>query len=147
MNITDVMNEKMIKLELQSIDKDSVINELATLLNENGKLNDKDGYIKAVVEREKVFSTGIGMGIAIPHGKTSAVKEPALVFGRSKDGIDYASADGSLAHLFFMIAAPEDSNDDHLRLLGQISRKLMHAEAREQLMNAQTVQDVLKALE
>jgi fructose-specific phosphotransferase system IIA component len=147
MSISEIMNKSLIKLELQAGNKDDVINELASILDENGKLLDKQKYVNAVIEREKVFSTAIGMGIAIPHGKSDGVKEPALAFGRSKTGIDYKAADGSLAHLFFMVAVPEGSNDEHLRLLGQISRKLMHAETREKLLQAETSEDIIKALE
>lgn len=147
MNVTEIMNKKMIKLELESRDKVSVIRELADLLEQNGKLYDKEKYIEAVMEREKEFSTGVGMGIAIPHGKSSAVKEPALAFGRSNEGIDYESIDGEPSKLFFIIAVPENSNDEHLRLLSQISRKLMHTEIREKLLNANTPEEILKALE
>lgn len=147
MSISEIMNKNLIKLELQSGSKEDVINELASILEDNGKLIDKQKYVNAVIEREKVFSTAIGMGIAIPHGKSDGVKEPSLAFGRSKAGIDYKAADGSLAHLFFMVAVPEGSNDEHLRLLGQISRKLMHADVREKLMQAQSGEDVIKALE
>lgn len=146
MNIAEIMNEKMVKLQLESKDKVSVIRELAELLNENGKLYDKEKYIEAVLKREEEYSTGVGMGIAIPHGKSSAVKEPSIAFGRSIEGIDYGSLDGLPAQLFFIIAVPENSNDEHLRLLGQISRKLMHRETREKLLNAETFNEIIEAL-
>ncbi|QCX34408.1 PTS sugar transporter subunit IIA [Caloramator sp. E03] len=146
MNIAEIMNEKMIKLQLDSKDKISVIRELAELLYENDKLYDKEKYIEAVLKREEEFSTGVGMGIAIPHGKSSAVKEPSIAFGRSKEGIEYGSLDGLPAQLFFIIAVPENSNDEHLRLLGQISRKLMHREVREKLLNAETFNEIIEAL-
>jgi len=146
MNITELLNVNLIKLELSSKTKEDVIKEMATILDENGKLLDVDKYIKAVVAREKEFSTGIGMGIAIPHGKSSGVKEPALIFGRSTAGIDYQSMDDELAHLFFLIAVPEESSNEHLKILGQISRKLMHKELRDSLMNASTPEEVITLL-
>lgn len=85
------------------------------------------------------------MGIAIPHGKSSAVKEASIVFGRSNKGIDYDSMDGKPAHLFFLIAVPEESSDLHLRALSEISRKLMHNDVREQLFKAETFEDFIKA--
>ncbi|WP_291635786.1 PTS sugar transporter subunit IIA, partial [Clostridium sp.] len=91
MNITELLNANLIRLELTSKTKEDVIKEMAKMLDENGKLLDTEKYIKAVLDREKEFSTGIGMGIAIPHGKSSGVKEAALVFGRSTGGIDYQS--------------------------------------------------------
>ena len=120
---------------------------MAKMLDENGKLLDKDKYIKAVTDREKEFSTGIGMGIAIPHGKSSGVKEAALVFGRSTDGLDYQSMDDELAHIFFLIAVPEESSDEHLKILSQISRKLMHKELRNSLMSASSPEEIITLLE
>jgi len=147
MSITELLNINLIKLELTSKTKEDVIKEMANILNENGKLIDKDKYIKAVTDREKEFSTGIGMGIAIPHGKSSGVKEAALVFGRSIDGIDYQSMDDELAHIFFLIAVPEESSDEHLKILSQISRKLMHKELRKGLMEATSPEEVITLLE
>lgn len=147
MNITEIMSKDLIKLELEANNKQDAIRELAEIIDKTGNLNNKEEYIHAVLEREKVFSTGIGMGIAIPHGKTNAVKKPTLAFGRSLKGIDYESMDGTPAKLFFLIAVPEDSNDEHLRLLAQISRKLMHEELRQSLLSASTAEEILKLLE
>ena len=147
MNITELLNVNLIKLELTSKTKEDVIKEMANILDENGKLLDKDKYIKAVTAREKEFSTGIGMGIAIPHGKSSGVKEAALVFGRSINGIDYQSMDDEPAHIFFLIAVPEESSDEHLKILSQISRKLMHKDLRESLMKATSSDEVITLLE
>ncbi len=104
-------------------------------------------FHKAVLDREAEYSTGIGMGIAIPHGKSSGVKEASLVFARSKNGVDFDSMDGQPAHLLFMIAVPEAANDDHLKILGTLSRKLMHQSIREALMNATTYEDVIAVFE
>ncbi|NNU78569.1 PTS sugar transporter subunit IIA [Clostridium estertheticum] len=147
MNITELLNVNLIKLELTSKTKEDVIIEMATILDENGKLLDKDKYVKAVQDREKEFSTGIGMGIAIPHGKSSGVKEAALVFGRSVNGIDYQSMDDELANIFFLIAVPEESSDEHLKILSQISRKLMHKDLRESLMKAISPEEIITLLE
>jgi len=147
MNITELLNVNLIKLELTSKTKEDVIKEMANLLDEDGKLLDKEKYIKAVTDREKEFSTGIGMGIAIPHGKSSGVKEAALVFGRSTNGIDYQSMDDELAHIFFLIAVPEESSNEHLQILAQISRKLMHKELRDSLMSATSPEEIITLLE
>ncbi|MBZ9621334.1 PTS sugar transporter subunit IIA [Clostridium sp. FP2] len=147
MNITELLNVNLIKLELNSKTKEDVIKEMVTILDRDGKLLDVDKYLQAVLDREAEFSTGIGMGIAIPHGKSSGVKEPALVFGRSVDGIDYQSMDDELAHIFFLIAVPEESSDEHLKILGQISRKLMHSELRDSLMKASSAEEIITLLE
>jgi len=147
MNITELLSVNQIKLELTSKTKEDVIKEMVKILDENGKLLDKDKYIQAVIDREKEFSTGIGMGIAIPHGKSSGVKEPALIFGRSMDGIDYESMDDEPAQLFFLIAVPEESSNEHLKILSQISRKLMHKELRESLMKASSAEEIITLLQ
>jgi PTS system nitrogen regulatory IIA component len=145
MNIQDLLSASRVNFSLQSHTKTEVINELIEILNADGKLSDKDKYKEAVLRREKEFSTGIGMGIAIPHAKDSSVKEAALTLGISKGGIDYEALDGTAAHLFFLIAVPADSNDVHLKVLSYISRKLMHQEVRDSLMSAKTYEDVLAA--
>ena len=147
MNITELLTVNQIKLELTSKTKEDVLKEMVEVLDKNNKLLDKDKYLQAVIDREKDFSTGIGMGIAIPHGKSSGVKEPALVFGRSIDGIDYQSMDDKLAHVFFLIAVPEESSNEHLKILSQISRKLMHKELRESLMKASSPEEIITLLE
>lgn len=145
MNIQDLLSASRVKFTLQSQNKMEVIDELIEILDADGKLSDKDKYKEAVLRREKEFSTGIGMGIAIPHAKDSSVKEAALTLGISKEGINYEALDGTPAHLFFLIAVPADSNDVHLKVLSYISRKLMHQEVRDCLMSAKTYEDVLAA--
>lgn len=147
MNIQELLSASRVNFDLQSTAKSEVINELIDILAADGKLSDKEQYKAAVLHREKEFSTGIGMGIAIPHAKDASVKEAALTLGISKKGIDYESLDGTLAHIFFLIAVPADSNDVHLKVLSFISRKLMHQEVRDNLMAARTYEDVLAAFE
>jgi fructose-specific phosphotransferase system IIA component len=146
MNITELLNVNLIKLELSSKNKKDVIKEMVGILDDNGKLLDSNKYMQAVINRESEFSTGIGMGIAIPHGKSSGVKEAALVFGRSVDGIDYESMDDEPAHIFFLIAVPEESSNEHLKILSQISRKLMHKELRDSLMSASNAEEIINLL-
>ena len=146
MNITELLNVNLIKLELSSKNKKDVIKEMVGILDDNGKLLDSNKYMQAVIDRESEFSTGIGMGIAIPHGKSSGVKEAALVFGRSVDGIYYESMDDEPAHIFFLIAVPEESSNEHLKILSQISRKLMHKELRDSLMSASNAEEIINLL-
>ncbi len=145
MDIQELLSASRVKFHLTSNNKLDVINELIEVLNQDGKLLDKDNYTEAVLRREKEFSTGIGMGIAIPHAKDSSVKEAALTLGISKAGIDYEASDGSLAHIFFLIAVPAESNDVHLKVLSYISRKLMHQEIRDHILSAATYEEILAA--
>ena len=146
MDISKLLNEKHVILDLQGKDKISVIRELADALDNGGRLLDKEAYITDVLKREEIASTGVEMGVAIPHGKSAGVKEPSLAFGRSKDGIDFESMDGNKTDLVFLIAVPENSDDTHIRILNNFARKLMHKEFREGLRNAQTSEEIMNLL-
>lgn len=146
MNTIDLFSKERVKFDLEAKTKEQVIDELIEILDKDGKLIDKAAFKEAVLKREEEFSTGIGMGIAIPHGKSDAVKEPAMVFGRSNEGIDYESMDEKKAFLFFLIAVPEKSSDLHLKALAEISRKLMHKEIKEQLMTCETYDCFIEAI-
>ncbi|KIL12585.1 PTS system, fructose-specific IIA component [Bacillus pumilus] len=143
MKITELLTKQTIKLQLDSQQKEAVIEELVTVLDTAGKLNDKEGYKAAVINREKQSSTGIGEGIAIPHAKTASVKEPAIAFGRSVAGVDYESLDAQPSHLVFMIAATEGANNTHLEALSRLSTLLMREEIRKQLLEAATEDEII----
>ena len=147
MSLKELLSVNRVSFDLKSTNKEAVIEELIEILNKDGKLKDKDKFKEAVIKREKDYSTGIGMGVAIPHGKDSSVQEPALTFGISREGIDFESMDDEKAHIFFLIAVPENSDNLHLQVLSQISRRLMHTEVRERLFKAQNYQEVLEAFE
>lgn len=143
----DMFSKNRVTFDLKAKTKNEAIDELIEILYADGKVTSKEELKKAVLKREEEFSTGIGMGIAIPHGKCSAVKEPTITFGLSKAGIDYKSMDDKPAHLFFLIAVPEESSDVHLRALSEISRKLMHEDVREGLKKAQNFDEFIKVFE
>ncbi|WP_144704019.1 PTS fructose transporter subunit IIABC [Fictibacillus phosphorivorans] len=147
MKITDLLTKDTILLNLQSQSKEDVIDELIEKLYSAGKLNDKKAYKEAILARETQSTTGIGEGIAIPHAKTNAVSEPAIAFGRSTDGIDYESLDGQNAHLFFMIAAYEGANNDHLATLSRLSSFLIDPNFRKSLESAATEKEILDAID
>lgn len=147
MNISEITNENMIQLNLSAKSKKDAIEELCDVLYTNGKLIDKKKFVKAVLKREKKVSTGIGMGIAVPHAKSRYAKEASFAFGRSTDGIDFKSIDGTPAHFIFLIAVPEGADQEHLDILSGITMKLMHEEIRNSIYNAQSASDILKILE
>lgn len=146
MKITQLLTEDTINLHLQSKSKDSVLSELVQQLHVAGKLRDKVQFTNDILNRESQSTTGIGEGIAIPHAKSAAVQTPAIAFGRSTEGIDFDSLDGQPAHLFFMIAANEGANDDHLDALSRLATFLMDTSFRDKIMSAQTAADVLQAV-
>ena len=143
MRIINLIDKKSINLNLKSTNKSDVINELVELMNHSGNLKNKEEYKKAILAREELSTTGIGEGIAIPHAKTTAVKKASLATGVSKDGIDYEAFDGSLANLFFMIAAPDGANNTHLEVLARLSTILMDEDFREKLINASSEEEFL----
>ncbi|ADO77431.1 PTS sugar transporter subunit IIA [Halanaerobium praevalens] len=147
MDIKEFINENLIKMNLESKDKDSVIKEMIEIMAQNEVIIDKKEVIKKAMEREEKGTTGVGKGVAIPHVKSDAVKKPAVAFGRSKIGIDYGSMDEKLSHLFFLITVPEESHDKHLKLLAQLSRQLIHDDFRNNLLEAKNEDEVMSILE
>ncbi|WP_092926318.1 PTS fructose transporter subunit IIABC [Romboutsia hominis] len=147
MKIVDLINKKSISLNLKATDKSDAIDKLVDLVNNSGNLNNKEEYKKAIIARENQSTTGIGEGIAIPHAKTSSVKNACLAAAICKDGVDYESFDGSLSHLFFMIAAPEGANNTHLEVLSRLSTILMDEEFREKLINAKSEDEFLSLID
>ncbi|MGW8425166.1 PTS fructose transporter subunit IIABC [Peribacillus simplex] len=146
MKITDLLKLDTIIINLQSVTKQEVIDELSGKLAEADRLNDVEGFKAAILKREEQSTTGIGEGIAIPHAKTSAVRVPAICFGKSVSGVDYESLDGQPAHLFFMIAASEGANADHLETLSRLSSLLMDDKFRAQLISATSGEEVLEII-
>ncbi|MBU5265453.1 PTS fructose transporter subunit IIABC [Virgibacillus proomii] len=146
MKITELLKEETILLDLKASSKEEAIDELINQLDRSGRLMDKAAFREAILQREQQSTTGIGDGIAIPHAKSHAVKTPSIAFGRSASGIDYDSLDGKPAHLFFMIAASEGANNEHLQALSRLSTLLMDEQFRSKLVNASNVAQILEAV-
>jgi fructose PTS system EIIBC or EIIC component len=147
MRITELLKKDTIILELNSTTKETVIDELVNKLDQAKRLVNRHDFKEAILKRESQSTTGIGEGIAIPHAKTSAVKTPAIAFGRSIQGIDYEALDGQPSHLFFMIAASEGANNAHLETLSRLSTLLMDEEFRKKLLNASSVDEVITLID
>ncbi|MGL5295514.1 MAG: PTS fructose transporter subunit IIABC [Culicoidibacterales bacterium] len=147
MQLFELFDQKLIILDIPTTTKDETIAYLANALGDAGRVSDVQTYIDALHEREALSSTGIGEGIAIPHAKSSAVKEATIVFGRKLSGMDWQSLDGAPAQLFFMIAAPEGADNTHLQALAQLSKVLLQPTAKAALLGATdsaTIIDVFK---
>lgn len=136
-----------VTLKVKGRTKGDVIEEMVSLLDKDGVLFDKEAFKRAIDEREALSTTGMGMGIAIPHAKTRAVRTPRVAVGIAKDGFDFESADGQPARMIFMIAANEAGRDLHLKTLAALSGKLMHKEFTESLMKAATEEEIVRLLE
>ncbi|UQZ32607.1 PTS fructose transporter subunit IIC [Paenibacillus sp. PK3_47] len=142
MRITDLMIKETMIMDLQATTKEAAIDELIASLAASGRITDKKLFKEKILAREEQSSTGIGGGIAMPHAKTTAVKEATVVFAKSRTGVDFASLDDEPAKLFFMIAAPDGAGNMHLRTLAALSRLLIESEFIEKLMNAATPDEV-----
>ncbi|WP_053363809.1 PTS fructose transporter subunit IIABC [Bacillus sp. FJAT-27251] len=143
MRITELLTRDTVLLSMKGTSKLEAIDSLVGVLHNAGKIDNRENFKAAILNREQQSTTGVGDGIAIPHAKTASVKEPAIVFGKSDAGVNYESLDGQPAHLFFMIAAPEGANNTHLEALARLSGMLMRAEVREKLMNAASEDEVI----
>ncbi|WP_210469604.1 PTS fructose transporter subunit IIABC [Sporosarcina sp. 6E9] len=146
--LTDITNEHLIDVNLQGTTRDDIIDELINKLDANGVLDTKETFREAIFNREAQSSTGIGANIAIPHGKSNAVKRPAVVFGLQQAGVDWNSIDGTDAKIIFMIAVPEKSaGDAHLKILQMLSRKLMDDTFRNELLAVTTTEEAYRLLD
>lgn len=147
MKITDLLKKNGIALNPKIESKQEAIDKLVNLMDATGRLRDKEAYKKAVLDRESLSTTGIGDNIAIPHAKTSAVKEAGLSAMVLTNGVDYDSLDGEPAKLFFMIAAPEGENNLHLDVLARLSMMLMDVDFKDKLINAKSVDEFLSLID
>ena len=145
MKIQDLLNKKVMLLDLQATTKEAAIDEMINSLVDNGVVTDFDVFKAGIMAREAQTSTGLGDGIAMPHSKNAAVKEATVLFAKSNKGVDYESLDGQPTDLFFMIAAPEGANDTHLAALAELSKYLMQAGFADRLRKVTSPDEVIAA--
>ena len=147
MRIIDLLKVEGIELDSKVTSKQEALDKLVDLMDKEGNLLNKEVYKEAVLKREELSTTGIGEGIAIPHGKSKGVKNAGLSSIVVKNGVDFDSLDGQPAKLFFMIAAPEEANNLHLDVLARLSTILMDEEFRDKLINASSKEEYLKLID
>lgn len=146
MKITEFLDKRGIKIALETTEKEDVLKELVDVLAEVHDIGDKKGIIKALIERENLGSTGIGQGIAIPHGKTDRVSDLVAVLGISEKGVNFESLDGELVYIFFLLVAPKDTAGPHLKALAQISRLLRDTYFCDLLKRCKTADEVYELI-
>ena len=147
MKILDILAENAIIPELKGKTKKQVLEELIeSLLTQKPQL-DRDRLMSVLLERERLGSTGIGDGIAIPHGKLKDLDQLVLSFGRSSQGVDFESMDGKPVHLFFLLVAPENCAGIHLRALAKIARLLKNGSVRKKLGSVENKDDIYTAIQ
>lgn len=143
MKISDIIKKEQIIAELKGSSKEEVINELVDLFKNDDRIINLEKVRNAVLEREKIMSTGVGKGFAIPHGKTEAVNEIIAAFGKTTNPIDFAALDEQPVHLVFLLVGKDNLVGPHIKLLSRISRMMNKDEFRENLLKAKTAEDIL----
>ena len=148
MNIMGFLDERAVSTDVKSQKKEDVIRELVELLVNAGSIKDKDvgQLVQTLLKRESLGSTGIGQGVAIPHGKTDCVSKLVAAFGISRSGVNFDSLDGEAVYLFFLLVAPEDSAGPHLKALARISRLLKEKHFRDSLRAARDEKTLIKII-
>lgn len=146
MQITDMFKKEYIIEALKAKSKRAVLAELSEIFTRDHASIQSEAMIEVLLEREKLGSTGIGDGIAIPHGKLKGLDSLVISFGRSREGIDFDSIDGRPAHIFFLLMAPESSTGQHLKALAKISRMLKDPEFRSDLMSAMNAEEIYRKI-
>ncbi|ELV8595695.1 PTS sugar transporter subunit IIA [Vibrio fluvialis] len=144
--ITKLINEDLIKLDLQATSKEEVFNELVSILYTQGRISDQTQFLADIKERETLGNTGFEDGVAIPHTKSTAVLAPAVVIGVSQSGIDYGAEDGLPSKLFFMIASPDGGDNHHIEVLAELSSKLIEDGFIDAFLSATTSEQALALL-
>jgi len=146
MNLTQILQPGCVKVPLESKDKQSAITELVELLDDNGLLLDKDLALKSVFLREKTRRTGIGSGIAIPHGKCKAVKDLVMAVGIANEPIDFESVDGKPVRIVLLLISPADQTGPHIQALAKISRLMLNEQFKQGFEKAVSPQEAYELL-
>jgi fructose-specific phosphotransferase system IIA component len=146
MNLLDILSPECVRVPLVSTDKRGAIRELVGLLADAGKVTDADALDSAVWSREQTRTTGIGHGLAIPHGKSATLVSQAMAIGKPAEPLDFEAIDGQPVRLIVLLASPPDRNSDHIQALAQVSRLISREEFRKQIYAAQTGREIVELL-
>ena len=144
MKLSDLLHKDFIIADLKGTAKEDVINELVDLFKDDSRVIDLKKVREAVLEREKIMSTGVGKGFAIPHGKTNAVKEILAAFGKTDSSIDYQALDNQPVNLVFLLVGKDNMVSTHIKLLSRISRMMTKEEFRDKLRLAKSGDEILE---
>ena len=147
MKILEFLDSSTVSLDLKSPTKLEAVSELCALLEAQLKIKDPTVVVESLMQREKLGSTGIGQGVAIPHGKSGSVDKLVAALGISKKGVNFDSLDGEPVYLIFLLVAPLDSSGAHLKALARISRLLKDKFFRQALREAKTVEEIKKIIQ
>ncbi|MBM3255220.1 MAG: PTS sugar transporter subunit IIA [Candidatus Omnitrophica bacterium] len=140
------LNEKAIDLDFKEKNKAKLIAKLVELLSKSGKLKNKNAFLRSILERERLGSTGIGNGVAIPHAKAGSIKGFALAFAKSREGVDFGALDGEKVYLFFILASPVEPVGEHLKILAKISYLIKDKFIVDLLRQAKDAKEVIRII-
>ena len=144
MRLVDILKKESISVDLKSKGKEEILKELTELLGKD--IKDKKKIVKVLIERENLGSTGIGQGIAVPHGKMNNINKLVAALGISKKGVDFNSLDGEPVYIFFLLVAPKDSAGPHLKALARISRILRNASFCNILRKSKDIEQIYRLI-
>ena len=144
MKISDILDESVVRVKLKGKTKDEIINEMIAIVNHSNRITDIEKVREAIFEREKIMSTGVGNGFAIPHGKSDAVLDIVAAFAITEEPIDYESLDEQPVHLIFLLIGKDSMVGPHIKLLSRISRLMNKEDFRSKLLNAKTPKEVIE---
>ncbi|HEY9188302.1 MAG TPA: PTS sugar transporter subunit IIA [Bacteroidota bacterium] len=147
MKISDVLEVELISNKIPGTDKEEVLNNMIELVSKSSKVRDKEKIRDAIFNRERIMSTGVGKGFAIPHGKTDGITDMVAAFGITENEIDFESLDGEPVRLIFLLVGKENLVGPHLKLLSRISRLLNSEDFRTKLLNAKSPQEIYNLFE
>jgi len=147
MNLLDILSLESTIVDLKGESKEDIIAELVNSLPVGDAITDRDQVLQAVLDREKIMSTGIGDGIAIPHGKSAAVTELVAAMGTQRRGVDFDALDGEPAFVFFLLVSPANVSGPHIKALARISRLLKNDEFKKKLIEADSAEEIIATIE
>lgn len=147
MKLLDILTDDQVILPLKNHEKEKIIEEMVDHLYRKKKIKNRAKILKAILDREQVMSTGVGDGVALPHGKAEGVSEMLVVLGIANREVDFHSMDNKPVRFIFMLIGPPDKAGPHLKALGRISELMRQREFRERLMQASTVPEVMQAIQ
>lgn len=143
--LSEMITEERI-VTLKSTDKEGVLKELCEVIARSPEITDKDDFYQAIVEREKILSTGIGLGVAVPHAKIASVKDFIMAIGVSEEPIDFDALDGKPVHIVILIGASDAQKDLYVRVLAKVAMMLKNQEVREKILKAKQPSDIMNIL-
>ena len=147
MKLLDILSIQSAIVDLKGETKEHIITELVDSLEIGKVISDRDKVLGAVLEREKIMSTGIGDGIAIPHGKSEAVIKLAAALGTQRRGVDFEALDGEPAYVFFLLVSPANVSGPHIKALARISRLLKNDDFKKRLVDATSTEEIVSVIE